>query len=55
MTPSQVAAVLGLDEEDAVRLVPLEDAPFEPPVPPPDAVLPQRRIRGLALAEVPDA
>lgn len=28
MTPSEVAAVLGLDEQDAVRVVPFEERPF---------------------------
>lgn len=28
MTPSQIAAVLGLDIEDAIVAVPLEDKPF---------------------------
>lgn len=27
MTPSMVAAVLGLDEEDAIRAIPYEDRP----------------------------
>jgi len=29
-TPSEVASILGLDLTDAVRAVPLEDAPFVP-------------------------
>lgn len=31
MTPSEVAAVLGLDEQDAVRVVPFEQQPFVRP------------------------
>jgi hypothetical protein len=43
MTPSHVAAVLGLDLEEGTRAVPWSDAPLR--VPPPMASPPQQRLR----------